>query len=52
MNKTILICLLFVLYINAEILPFDNKAVEKVFQNKNPALFLFTNDNDKSESAK
>jgi hypothetical protein len=52
MNKTIILCLVFVLYVNAEILPFDNKAVEKVFQNKNAALFLFTNDNDKSEAAK
>lgn len=48
MSKSILICLLFVLYVNSEIFPFDNKAVEKIFQNKNAALFLFTNDNDKS----
>jgi hypothetical protein len=45
MIKTFIITLLVLLYVNAEIVPFDNTAVEKIFQNKNPALFLFTNDN-------
>ena len=46
MNKTFLLALIFVLYVNAEVIPFDNNAVEKIFQNKQPALFLFTNGND------
>ena len=45
MNKILILSIALVFYINAAILPFDNTAVEKVFQNKNPALFLFTNDN-------
>lgn len=36
----------------AEVLPFDNNAIEKIFQNKSPALFLFTNDNEESAAAK
>lgn len=45
MSKTLFLALVFVVYVNAAILPFDNTAVEKIFQNKSPALFLFTNDN-------
>ena len=37
---------------NAEVIAFDNSAIEKIFQQKSPALFLFTNDNEASESAK
>jgi hypothetical protein len=36
---SIIAILLFVL--NAEIIPFDNSAVEKIFQQKQPTLFLF-----------
>ncbi len=48
MTKTLIVALILVLYVNAEILPFDNSAVEKIFQNKKPALFLFTNGNEES----
>jgi protein disulfide-isomerase A1 len=51
MNKTIIFALILVLYVNAEIIPFDNNAVEKIFQNKQPALFLFTNGNEESVNA-
>ena len=44
MNKAIIISILLVIFVNAEILPFDNSAVEKIFQNKAAALFLFTDD--------
>lgn len=46
MTKTIFLALILVLFVNAEVVPFDNNAVEKIFQNKQPALFLFTNGND------
>lgn len=29
---------------SAAVVPFDNAAVDKIFQQKNPALFLFLND--------
>lgn len=51
MSKTLILALILVLYVNAEILPFDNSAVEKIFQNKKPALFLFTNGNEESQAA-
>ncbi len=51
MSKTLILALILVLYVNADILPFDNNAVEKIFQNKNPALFLFTNGNEESQAA-
>ena len=35
-----------------EVIPFDNTAIEKIFQQKNPALFLFTNDNEACGAAK
>jgi protein disulfide-isomerase A1 len=37
---------------NSEVIPFDNKAIEKIFQNKNPALILFASDNEESTVAK
>ena len=37
---------------NCEILPFDNDAIEKVFSQKQPALFLFTDDEAASDVAK
>jgi protein disulfide-isomerase A1 len=37
---------------NAEVVPFDNSAIEKIFQNKKSALFLFASDNDASTAAK
>lgn len=51
MIKTLLLLALMTLYINSAILPFDKSAIEQIFQNKNPALFLFTNGNDQSSSA-
>lgn len=38
--------------VNAEVIPFDNSAIEKIFQNKKSALFLFASDNDASTNAK
>jgi len=52
MTKIFILSIALVLFVNSAILPFDNTAVEKIFQNKNPALFLFTNDNAASETAK
>jgi hypothetical protein len=51
MNKNIILALILVLYVNTEVIPFDNNAVEKIFQNKQPAIFLFTNGNDASTAA-
>lgn len=48
MSKIIILALLAILYVNAEVVPFDNSAVEKIFQNKQAALFLFSNDNEQS----
>ena len=31
---------------SAEVIPFNNEAIEKVFQEKNAALFLFSSGND------
>ena len=36
---------------NGEVIPFDNDAIEKVFKDKNPALFLFSSDNEQSKAA-
>lgn len=38
--------------VNAQVIPFDNAAIEKIFQQKKSALFLFASDNDASSSAK
>ncbi len=51
MNKNIILTFIIVLYVNAEVIPFDNNAVEKIFQNKQSAIFLFTNGNDASTAA-
>jgi hypothetical protein len=51
MNKKIFLALIIVLYVNAKVIPFDNDAVEKILQKKQPALFLFTNGNDESIAA-
>ncbi len=36
----------------SEVIPFDNKAIEKIFQNKKPAFILFASDNLESTTAK
>lgn len=51
MTKTLILSLILVFYINAAVIPFDNNAVEKIFQNKKAALFLFTNGNEESQAA-
>lgn len=51
MTKSIILAICLVAAINAAVLPFDNSAVEKIFQNKKAALFLFTNDNTESQAA-
>lgn len=38
--------------VNTEVIPFDNSAIEKIFQQKKSALFLFASDNDASNNAK
>jgi protein disulfide-isomerase A1 len=40
------------LLVRSEVLPFDNTAIEKIFQEKKSALFLFTSSNDASNNAK
>ena len=52
MWKLITVALLLVTLSTSEVVPFNNDAIEKVFQQKNPALFLFTNGNDASKDAK
>lgn len=42
------VCLL----VKSEVIPFDNNAIEKIFQQKKAALFLFTSSNDGSRNAK
>lgn len=51
--KTTYFALLAVLLIvvSSEVIPFDNSAIEKIFQNKKSALFLFASDNDASTAA-
>jgi hypothetical protein len=51
MNKLLFIAALLVLA-TAEIIPFDNSAIEKIFQNNAPAVFLFLSDNEESAAAK
>lgn len=51
-TKTLVALLVVLLVANSEIIPFDNNAIEKIFQQKSPALFLFTSDNDASTAAK
>eukprot|EP00178_Gracilaria_changii_P017967 TRINITY_DN5128_c0_g3_i1.p1 TRINITY_DN5128_c0_g3~~TRINITY_DN5128_c0_g3_i1.p1 ORF type:complete len:130 (-),score=15.03 TRINITY_DN5128_c0_g3_i1:465-854(-) len=51
-TKTLVTLLVVLLVANCEVIPFDNNAIEKVFQQKNPALFLFTSSNDASAAAK
>jgi protein disulfide-isomerase A1 len=50
MKLLVLACLLLAL-VSAEILPFDNSAIEKIFQQKQAALFLFIGDDDGEASA-
>jgi hypothetical protein len=38
--------------VSADVIPFDNAAIEKIFQNKKSALFLFASDNEESTNAK
>ena len=38
--------------VNTEVIPFDNGAIEKIFQNKKPALLLFASDNEESTNAR
>ena len=52
MWKLLTVALLLVTLATSEVIPFNNDAIEKVFQQKNPALFLFTKDNEESKAAK
>lgn len=42
--KLILSLAILLLTLHAEVIPFDNAAVEKIFQQKQSALFLFVGD--------
>lgn len=46
MNKILILTLILAVYVNSTVIPFDNSAVEQIFQNKKAALFLFTTNND------
>lgn len=52
LTKSLLAIFTVLLVVNSEVIPFDNNAIEKIFQQKNPALFLFTSSNDASTAAK
>ena len=52
MFKALGLTLSFLALSSAEVVPFNNEAIEKVFQEKNPALFLFSSDNEESKAAK
>lgn len=45
MYKILLATLCVLAIVQAEVIPFDNSAIEKIFQEKKAALFLFTNNN-------
>ena len=47
----LIILLLIVLLVSADVLPFDNAAIEKIFQQKSSALFLFLGDESAESSA-
>lgn len=49
MRLTLFALLLFLC--SAAVIPFDNAAVDKIFQQKNPALFLFLSDEAAAASA-
>ena len=51
MNKILILIIILALYVNAKVIPFDNSAVEQIFQNKKAALFLFTTNDDQSRAA-
>ncbi len=42
--KLMLVIALLLVVLQAEIIPFDNSAIEKIFQQKKAALFLFIGD--------
>ena len=46
----VILCLC--LLVRSEVLPFDNTAIEKIFQEKKAALFLLSSNNDASSNAK
>lgn len=48
--KLYLIAALLITLLSAAVIPFDNDAIEKVFQQSNDALFLFQGD-EEAESA-
>ncbi len=42
--KCVLLLTAILVVLHAEVIPFDNSAVEKIFQQRQPALFLFIGD--------
>ena len=49
--KLMLVIALLLVVLQAEIIPFDNSAIEKIFQQKKPAVFLFIGDESAESSA-
>lgn len=52
MTKILLVVLCVLLVTRNEVLEFDNTAIEKIFQKKASALFLFASDNEESAAAR
>jgi hypothetical protein len=50
MKSSLIIAVLFVISYTA-VIPFDNEAVDKIFNQKNDALFLFVGDEEGEKSA-
>lgn len=42
--RSILLLAVILVVLQAEVIPFDNSAVEKIFEKRQPALFLFIAD--------
>lgn len=51
-SKSLIAILVLALVASAEVIPFDNTAIEKIFQQKSPALLLFTSANEESKAAR
>jgi protein disulfide-isomerase A1 len=49
--KSIILLTIILVVLHAEVIPFDNAAVDKIFQQKQPALFLFVGDENTEASA-
>lgn len=50
--KLMLAIALLLVVLQAEVIPFDNGAIDKIFQQKKPAVFLFIGDEAEEASAR